>query len=231
MMLDERIFFRYLEDGIPVLRVYRWKKPSFTYGFSQHPQDQINMERCASAGIEIAKRMTGGGILFHDDEITYSFVCGKEDAGEPPGVFVSYRQVCAFLVRFYGSLGLKASFALESKDFQARCAPQQLCSASYEKYDLVINDKKIGGNAQKRKRQVIFQHGSIPRSINWDFVRRYLKYFPEGISSYVTTLREELETVPDKGILEDKLIEAFKNTFNARFSQEEGSFYEAGLAQ
>lgn len=230
MELDEKIFNRYLEDGIGVLRVYRWEKPSFTYGFSQNPENEINLDKCASDGIQIAKRMTGGGIIFHNDEITYSFVCSKEDAGEPQGIFVSYRNICKFLTRFYESLGITAEFALEAQHFQERSAPHQLCSASYEKYDIVIGGRKIGGNAQKRKRRVIFQHGCIPLKVNWDFVRSYLNRLPDNISTYVTTLSDELEAVPERGILEQKLIDAFSNAFSVRFNEERESIYETCLA-
>jgi len=217
MALDEKIFSRYLEDGIGVLRLYRWQSPSFTYGFSQMPTSQINLGACATDGVEVVKRITGGGILFHDDEITYSFVCNKSDVGEAQGVFVDYRNICKFLLRFYESLGLTAAFALEALGFRDRCAPHELCCAAHEKYDIVIGAKKIGGNAQKRNRQAIFQHGSIPCSVNWDFVRKYADSLPKDISTNVTTLSDELRVVPQKDILEEKLIDAFAQTFDVNF--------------
>jgi lipoate-protein ligase A len=178
MALDEEIFNRYMEDGIPAFRIYGWESPSFTYGVSQSPENDIDIKRCALEGINLAKRITGGGVLFHYNEITYSLVCAKEDIKEPGGVFVSYRNICAFLISFYRSLGLDASFALEAEDFKNWCAPHELCSASREKYDIVINGKKIGGNAQKRKRLAVFQHGSIPLSMDWAFMRRYVLSLP-----------------------------------------------------
>jgi len=225
MALDENIFNRYMEDGIPAFRVYGWRMPSFTYGVSQKPENDIDLKQCAPDGVQIAGRMTGGGILFHHNEITYSLVCAKEDIGEPASVFVSYRKICAFLISFYGSLGLDASFALESDDFKTKCAPHELCSASREKYDIVINGKKIGGNAQKRKRHVVFQHGSIPISIDWRFVSRYVKSLPEDIRLGVTTLAEELKKVPDRRVLEDMLIDAAAKEFDAGFF-EEGCLHE-----
>ena len=217
MALDEELFNRYMEDGIPVFRVYSWSSPSFTYGVSQRIENEIDMKLCALDGVGIAKRMTGGGVLLHDNEITYSLVCAKEDIGELDGVFVSYRKICVFLISFYRSLGLDASFALEAEDFEARCAPHELCSASREKYDIVINGRKMGGNAQKRKRCAVFQHGSIPISVNWTFMRRYARSLPEDISSGVTTLAEELKHIPDKRTLEDMLIAAAAEEFNAQF--------------
>lgn len=230
MALDKKIFDRYMEDGIPVFRVYGWKSASFTYGVSQKPENEIDIKRCALDSIRIAKRMTGGGVLFHHNEITYSLVCAKEDIGEPDGVFVSYRRICAFLIHFYRSLGLDASFALEAKDFKNRCASHELCSASREKYDILINGKKIGGNAQKRKRRAVFQHGSVPLIVDWEFMRRYVRSLPEDISLGVTTLTEELKCLPDKRILEDMLIDAVAEKFDARFTEED-CLYEAVMAQ
>jgi lipoate-protein ligase A len=229
MALDEKIFKAYLEDGVGVLRLYRWQRPSFTYGFSQKPEDQINLEACATDGVGLAKRITGGGVLFHDDEITYSFVCRKSDIQEAQGVFVDYRNICRFLIRFYESLGLSAGFALTSLDFKERSVPHEICSAAYEKYDLVIGAKKIGGNAQKRNRQAIFQHGVIPCSMNWDFARKYLKHFPDALPGYVTTLGDELGGVANKDILEQKLIDAFSITFEVEFSEAEKFSYETSL--
>jgi len=217
MELDEKIFNQYLNDGIGVFRIYGWERASFTYGFSQDPKNEIDLVRCQRDGVQVAKRITGGGILFHNDEITYSFVCNKSDIGEPQGVFVAYRNICKFLMRFYESLGLAPVFALEAEGFKNKSATHQLCSASHEKYDIVIGGRKIGGNAQKRRRQVIFQHGVIPCSIDWNFVSRYLKFLPPDISKYVTTLSQELEIVPEKDILEEKLIEAFSSTFAVNF--------------
>lgn len=225
MELDEKIFMRFLEDRIPVLRLYRWVRPSFTYGVYQDPQIEIDLKQCSLDGVDVAKRITGGGILFHHDEITYSFVCSKEDVGEPENVFVSYREICAFLINFYKSLGLSANFALESESFKHKSAPSELCSNSYEKYDILINGKKIGGNAQKRKRQVIFQHGSIPISIDWNFVRRYIKNLPLDIATSVTSLSEELGFVPEKDMLEQKLVDAFSSTFGVNFINASGDTY------
>ncbi len=220
MAFDEQIFKRYLEDGVGCLRLYRWQGPAFTYGFSQDPEKLLELKLCAADGVGVAKRITGGGVLFHEDEITYSFVCGKSDAGEPREVFVDYRNLCRFLIKFYASLGLTASFALEAQSFSAKSVPHELCSGAYEKYDIVVGGKKIGGNAQKRTRQAIFQHGAIPLRINWETCRRYIKHWPDNLPAGVTTLEQELRMVPEKRILEQKLIDAFRGAFNVDFAEE-----------
>jgi len=231
MALDERIFKRYLEDGVAVLRLYRWQLPAFTYGFSQDPKKLIDLEACATDAVAVVKRITGGGILFHDDEITYSFVCSKPDINEAPGVFVDYRNICSFLVRFYESLGLKPAFALSQPGFKKKSAAHELCSAAHEKYDIAVGGRKIGGNAQKRNRQAIFQHGSIPCRINWDFAAKYLKIFPNHLADCVTTLSDELSSVPEKDVLEQKLIDAFSSIFDVKFTEEDRVLDEASMVE
>jgi len=231
MALDKEIFCRYIQEGIAVLRIYGWQGPSLTYGISQKPEKYIDLNKCKRDGVQIAQRITGGGVLFHNHEITYSLVCSKDDIGEDKKVFISYRQICAFLVYFYKSLGLNACFALESDGFKNKSLPNQLCSASHEKYDIVVGSRKIGGNAQKRSREVIFQHGSIPISIDWHLLRRYVFGLPENISSLSTALDEELVVLPGKQILEQKLIDAFAYIYGVNFREEESIQYdEAGVA-
>ena len=230
MALDKAILERYFKDGAPVFRVYRFNQPSFTYGVSQNASSELCLEKCATDGVGVAKRMTGGGVLFHNNDITYSFVCSKLDVGEPEEVFVSYREICVFLLRFYQSLGLKADFALSVEGFKDVSATHSLCSASHEKFDIVINGRKLGGNAQKRKRQVIFQHGVIPCSIDWELMSRYVKFMPSDISKYCTALDQELSACPDKDLLERNLINAFGETFGVSFKEDKELIHEASLA-
>jgi len=220
MSFDENMFFRYAEDGIPSFRVYGWDGPAFTYGAGQHPEGQLDLERCSRDGVRVAKRITGGGVLFHHREITYSLVCSKEDIGEDERSLVSYRQVCAFLIEFYKSLGLEPRFALEAEGFRDKSLPHPLCSASHEKYDIVIGRRKIGGNAQKRRRRVVFQHGSIPVAIDWSIPSRYVLDMPEGISSGATSLEEELKSVPESRELERLLIDSFAAAYGVDFLKE-----------
>ncbi len=216
MATDEMIFRGYIKDRIPVFRIYSWSIPSFTYGLSQDPARDINIPLCHQDGIGMARRITGGGVLSHHDEITYSFVCGKEDIGDN-SVFASYRKICSFLILFYESLGLKPRFACEEADFSNRNMASPICSASREKYDIVINGRKIGGNAQKRSRDTIFQHGSIPLKYDWHLMRKYLISFPESLPLNITSLSRELDKVPEKEIMEERLIGAFSSFFGVNY--------------
>ncbi len=220
MALDEVILSSLVSDGVATLRTYQWESPSFSIGISQDPRDALDLKRCEADRVPFVRRMTGGGVLFHDDEITYSFACTKEAVGEPRDVLVSYRDICAFLILFYQKLGLGASFACQGDDFSRKSAPHHLCSASFEKYDLLVNAKKIGGNAQKRSRNAIFQHGIIPVSIDWQLAGRYILSRCPELENEVTTLAKELTKLPGKGFLEETLISSFAEYFDVRFYEE-----------
>ena len=52
-------------------------------------------------------------------------------------------------------------------------------------------------------------------------MRKYLKFFPADLSLSVTTLADELKVVPEKDILEQKLINAFSSVNHVRFTEED----------
>jgi lipoyl(octanoyl) transferase len=229
MALDEVLFSTLSSGGISTFRVYQWQRPSFSIGISQDPRNTLLLDKCFSDGVSVVRRMTGGGALFHNDEITYSFSCTKEEAGEPKDVLVSYRDICGFLLLFYKKLGLSASFACQDKDFSRKSLPHDLCSASHEKYDLLIRSKKIGGNAQKRCRNFIFQHGAVPLSIDHKLMQSYFTGTYQDAGSEVTTLKEEIPGFFSKSFLEDTLISSFCEYFDVRFVDEGLSIKEEEL--
>jgi lipoate-protein ligase A len=112
------------------------------------------------------RRITGGGAIYHSEELTYSLVCSVDQVKASGSVLHSFKVICAFLLSLYKSLGLEADFAIESKpDYfnnKKILGSAPFCFAAKEKYDILIGNKKIGGNAQKRSKGIIFQHGSIP---------------------------------------------------------------------
>ncbi len=90
----------------PTLRLYRWARPTVSLGRFQ-ALETIDAQYCARGGIDVVRRFTGGRGVLHDDEVTYSAVCGLDD-GVPRGVAASYRYLCAALVQAYRALGVDA---------------------------------------------------------------------------------------------------------------------------
>ena len=215
------------------MRIYGWKPYGFSLGYSQNPESVLYTERCREDDIPFVKRATGGGIIFHGDEVTYSLACSEDDAGNPDSVKDAYRLICSFLMETYRNYGLEPCFAIDVPGREK--IKSTFCFSSFEDYDILLNGKKIGGNAQKRKRKFILQHGSIPLSLDIPFASRYVRepLFPAGgKSTYMgETLGRKVAFEEFAGVMKKSFISVFKAELEERdFSEEEHALIEKNLA-
>jgi len=188
-MAVDRALFESFKPGQPVFRLYQWYPAAISAGRFQNVEKDLMIENCRKDGVSIVKRMTGGGAILHHNELTYSLVCEQDDIGQF-SVKESYRIICDFLLRAYHSLGFDARFAL-TRPHRSFGQKSAVCFAGTEAYDIEINGKKIGGNAQRRHRKLIFQHGSIPVFSDLTLYKRYFKEFSDPLETKATTLRNE----------------------------------------
>nr|HPM42727.1 lipoate--protein ligase family protein [Candidatus Omnitrophota bacterium] len=193
MAVDEAILRGYrCGFSPPTLRIYSWKSPSLTLGYSQDAGSALDVEFCRSNSVPFVRRITGGGVILHDREITYSLVCSKGDLGLTDGVECSYKAIASFLVSFYKRLGLDAMFACDYFKETQLGLPSALCFAAKEKYDILVGGKKIGGSAQKRSKDLIFQHGSIPIRLDMERANAFTRSKDNIASLEGATCLEEL---------------------------------------
>lgn len=156
MAIDKALAMSFQKDDTPILRFYTWEK-SFTVGVSQNLDTYPHYHALFNGNC--AKRMTGGGVLFHGHDVSYSLVLPKRLL-ENLSVKESYEKICSFLLSFYTNLNLNVSYAKDINTIEL--SKSDFCQVGYEAYDIIIDGLKIGGNAQKWSKNMIFQHGSIP---------------------------------------------------------------------
>ncbi len=147
----------------PVLRLYGWEPPALSVGRFQKAGQVIDLEKSNAARVPVVRRITGGGAVYHAGELTYAVVCAPHHIPRAASVKDSFRVLTSFLLRFYRQLGLDACYAIDR--FPAGMGLGErasVCFAGKESYDILIGGRKIGGNAQRRMKNIIFQHGSIP---------------------------------------------------------------------
>lgn len=198
----------------PTLRVYGWATPSLSLGYSQDPAKELDIDYCRRMSMPLVRRLTGGGIVLHGNEITYSLVFSKEDLGIPSSLASSYRTICSFLKKFYESLGIETGFACDNASAAGLGRHSAVCVAAQEKYDIVAAGRKIGGNAQKRSGGVIFQHGSIPTCRNTGKASDFLKVKnADEIEDKAATIEELTGKRPGRPELSEALIRSFRETF------------------
>ena len=214
MAIDEAILQMYVhKGGVPVLRIYGWTPPAVSLGFSQSPDSALNLACCRKNNIDFVRRITGGEAVYHSQEVTYSIICRKEDLDLSNSVKESFRLLTDFVFNAYRSLGVSPYFAGDLDSYQ-HGDPSEFCFATTEKFDIIINGKKIGGNAQKRSRDVIFQHGSIPLKINFDEIKKYINADFNAIESKVTFLEEAINRAISYREMSLLLIDSFKDSYN-----------------
>ncbi len=161
MAVDEALLRNFKEDDIPILRLYRWA-PSLSLGRFSDINNILDLEAIQKQKIHLVRRMTGGGILIHGGDLSYSLILPREIL-KNVGVKESYHYLCQFLIQLYENLGLSAEF---SQDLHKESSKSNICMAANEPYDIVINGKKMGGNAQRYTNKILFQHGSIPVNLD-----------------------------------------------------------------
>ena len=128
-------------EAEPTLRFYTWSPPCITVGYFQSLEDEVDLEVCRRSGVDAVRRLTGGGAVFHDAELTYSIILPLGHELAPDDILESYRRICSGLVAGLCHLGVTASF--ESIN------------------DIAVGGKKISGNAQTRRVSCLLQHGTI----------------------------------------------------------------------
>ncbi len=144
------------EIDLPIFRLYTWEENCFSIGRFQKIED---IENWQIYGKNWAKRVTGGGLLLHGFDVSYTIVVPVKSLGKK-SVKESYEYNCEFIFNFYKNLGLNPKWA---KDILPNSlSHSSFCQEGFEPYDIIIDGKKIGGNAQKRTKELILQHGSIP---------------------------------------------------------------------
>ena len=182
MALDEVAAETAADGGPATIRTYRWEPDCLTLGYQQDP-DTVNWERCAREGIDITRRQTGGGGIYHDavGDIAYSIAV---PADAVPGTLLDcYHLLCEPVLAAFDRLGIEADYVEESMPplYHPACYLRELHPA----HDMVAGDlgesnrstrRKIAGNAQYRKREAVIQHGSITFSVD---AARHLKVFDD----------------------------------------------------
>jgi lipoyl(octanoyl) transferase len=216
MAVDEALLVSFNPaDSQPVLRLYGWSPPAFSVGKFQNAGLTLDLDRCREAGIKVVRRVTAGGIIYHGAEVTYSIVCARHHIPEVGTVKGSFKKLCGFLLLTYRKLGLDPAFALDRRTDGIKLGERTaLCFAGKEEFDIVIDGRKIGGNAQRRKRDLVFQHGSIPLRNSLgdalDFVHESAR--PSTLAEGTVSL-EQLKVEPEVAELNELLAASFEQCF------------------
>jgi lipoate-protein ligase A len=157
MALDEALLETVARLGKPVLRFYGWTQPAATFGYFQKYAD---VER-ATPLRPLVRRPTGGGIVPHDADWTYSLAFPPGHEWHSLKAEESYRRVHEWIQSAFAQLNISTKLAPSCKI----SAPGQ-CFAGHEKFDLLWHGKKIAGAAQRRNKLGLLIQGSVQSPVS-----------------------------------------------------------------
>lgn len=152
MAWDEALLESVTGLGRPVLRCYGWLEPAATFGYFQR---YAEIERMTSLR-PLIRRPTGGGLVPHDADWTYSVVIPPVHAWYRLKAIESYHRVHDWIATALGLMRIEATLAAG----QVTAAPGQ-CFAGAERFDVLWRQRKIAGAAQRRTRDGLLIQGSI----------------------------------------------------------------------
>lgn len=163
MEYDAELLKALTPSSAPILHLYDWLKPSLTYGFFAHPEKLLNLEAVEKHGFDLAKRPTGGGVVFHVWDLAFSVLIPAETSLYSQNTLDNYEfinQIVFSVVQDF--VGKTALMSLTPHDATIKSPDQAFfCMARPTKYDLVVGKKKIAGAAQRKMRQGFLHQGTI----------------------------------------------------------------------
>lgn len=171
-----------------VLRLYAWHKPTFSFGASQPFERAVDAGFVSLRGGEIVRRVTGGKTVLHHDEVTYAVVSSEDIFYRDHDLYQSYLLISRVLVRALQALGVDATLSRGSSPELARS--NNPCFSFPTANEIEVNGRKIVGSAQKRDRQALLQHGSIPLAMDYDL-------YAAGANFPAAALRRSMTTWGD----------------------------------
>ncbi len=179
------------------IRFYQWQPPTLSFGYNQNIAELIDAETARQLGLGLVRRMSGGKMVYHADELTFSVGISMEHLAEFCGKSSTYldrfKFMCNPLVKALCSINVPARFAA-SREMKQTSSNRIHCYASAAGHSIYAGDRKLIGAAGVIKENCLVVHGSIPIrliSIPFEIFRKGCQPF-SGIS--IACLSEFLDS-------------------------------------
>ena len=160
MRLDRTDFEEIEKSSCPAyakVRFYSWQNPAVSFGYSQKIEKLVDVAKAKKLGIELVRRITGGGMVFHQPgELTYCLAAANDLFSPRP--LENYKHIACILKKSFKEIGIKAVVA--GRTGIARFN-ENICFSKPTRHELLVGGKKIAGSAQKKGRRALLQHGAI----------------------------------------------------------------------
>ena len=169
---------------IPTIRFYGWRSPALSFGYFGKFSDVAIYahER------DLVRRWTGGGIVFHGDDLTYSIVIPASDPVFSESSIGLYEKIHRALAEALNGIGQRTELlgsACSADRTAQHDVPANNCFANPVRADVMIDGRKIAGAAQRRTRRGLLQQGSIQNLIaNTELPQKFAQALSANCSEF-----------------------------------------------
>jgi lipoate-protein ligase A len=214
MAVDEYLFGSLGKEPRTIVRFYSWERPTASLGYSQSADRVLDVEYCRNNGIDVVRRITGGKLVLHWREVTYSIASSDAEMFSPT-LAESYRLISAALIRGLEKMGLRARLAGPPPSSYLK--GNMPCFAYPARDEIEIEGRKIVGSAQKRVAGRFLQHGSIPLQGDEGLLRRISLARDEDSDLKRTSVSEALGREIDREWAVKCLVKGMAEHFGVQF--------------
>lgn len=238
MAVDEAILESvYAGHSLPTLRLYAWEPACLSLGHAQ-PFSDVDTATLSENGWTVVRRPTGGRAILHVDELTYAVIAPETEPRVSGGVIESYLRLSQALLEALRLLGLTPQ-AFEKPASTNGNRSNPVCFEVPSNYEITVNNKKLIGSAQARRKEGILQHGSLPLYGNLSRIIQALKFDHQDgkerakarLLAHATTLEQELEQRVEWQQASDAVKQGFTSILNLDIQPGELTQEEKNRAQ
>jgi lipoate-protein ligase A len=215
MALDRRLLE--ICEGDPevgLLRFYTWARPTLSMGHLE-PQDAIDMAAARRDGVAIVRRPTGGRVVLHGDDLTYTVVLARSESA---GLQETYNLISEVIVDGLSSVG--ARLDVERGRTGGAIFARKPCFASASRYEVTHGGRKVVGSAQRVGDRAFLQHGSIPLGRGYLGVADYMNVPAAdraGLRQEMVATTSCLSEVLGRRVAGEEIAGALAAAFQRRF--------------
>lgn len=218
MELDSALLADLKDESEGILHLYDWERDAVTYGYFIDPDNFLNKEGVSAYDLDLAKRPTGGGIIFHNCDLAFSVLLPATHPQFSTNPLDNYAFVNNRVIWAISQvIDLTAELLpVEPTPLNEHC--KSFCMAKLTKYDVMVDGKKMGGAAQRKTRDGFLHQGSISLgALSEEFLRGVLAaetQVVEGMRSNTFALLGEKWTQKELQEARLQIRQALTKAFN-----------------
>jgi len=194
------------------------QSPAVLVGYHQSVEQEVRIEFCESKGIDINRRLTGGGAIFFDENsLGWEIIASKSELNAHYPTESLFRRMCEGAILGLRAMGVQATFRPRN--------------------DIEVNGRKISGTGGTERDDAFLFQGTILIDFDVDTMIRSLR-IPivklkdkeiESVKQRVTSIRRELGYRPSLDHVKNALREGFEKALNIKLVQGELTQFEENL--